>query len=499
MKTSKIVEYLKANHVDFNKDFERVETEGFIAEYDETVNSALEKLSKYIAFGVNNGFSEELNQGIKETTDVVVKICREKNTRNKNKFNDTLSRVETNLAKKAMKNDNSNGDNILQKILVYIKNYERAISVIKESNEAVRPVVLEEIVEKLSYLEYGLDDVVDASSEKALEHAKKILSLLNKMRYDVSNNVHDERTYSYLDEALEEADAWAKERVGVIIKKSLFKTKSNVATDTSALDYKENQLTTILAGKDSSKTLSLIRENIDNYKEIIEKRFSFQHEQEEMNRIQAEIDKLNVDLTDLLKKYQNGEMAPAIFTAMVKGKQSLIKEYESQLVYKNKEIGQKSSRYSLNYKVYLKLNRTIEVIENFSDEPAILNYLVKQIDVASLSRVMNGAGNEQDIERILNINFLSDSVSAKTQERLKDFLKMQEEQDKYLDKNFGETEEVEETNAVKKDAEKEEADKLVAQLLGKKPLVQTDSENPETEGENPVVNDLGFHDIKDEN
>ncbi len=498
MNTSTILEYLKANHVDFNKDFERVETEGFIAEYNETVKSALDKLTKYVTFGVNNGFSDELNQGIKETTDVVVKICKEKNTRNKNKFNDTLSRVETNLAKKTMKNDNADGDNVLQKILVYVKNYARAISAIKETDDAVRPAVLEEITNKLSDIEYALDDVVDASSTKALEHAKKILSLLNKMRYDVSNNVHDERTYSLLDEALEEADAWAKERVGVIIKKSLFKTKSNVATDTSILDYKPNQLTTILEGKDASKTLSLIRENIDNYKKIIEKRFSFQHEQEEMNRIQAEIDKLNLDITDLLKKYQNGEMAPAIFTAMVKGKQSLVKEFESQLVYKNKEVTQKSSRYSLNYKVYLKLNKTIEVIENFADEPAILNYLVKQIDVASLSRVMNGAGNEQDIERILNINFLSDSVSTKTQERLKDFLKMQDEQEKYLEEQENEMEEVEQTT-VTSDTEKEEADKLAAQLLGNKPILKTDSENPETEGENPVVNDFGLHDIKDEN
>lgn len=493
MNISTILEFLKANHVDFNKDFERVENESFISEYSETVNSAVNKLTKYVKFGINNGFSEDLNQGIKETTDLIVKISKEKNTKNYAKINDSLSRIESDLSKKTMKKDNSTGDNVLSKMLVYVNKYSLAISALQKTKDAVRPAVLEELSDKLDDLKEQLNDAVDVTSTNALEHAKNILSLLNQMRDAVSNNIHDERTYTLLDKAIEEANAWANERVGVVIKKSLFKTKSNIATDTSVLNYKQNSLTTILEGQDAYKTLSLIRENINNYKSIIDKRFSFAEEQAEMDATQSEIDKANLEITNLLKKYQNGEIAPAIFTAMVKAKQSEIKNLNEQLLQKQQVVKEKVSRHNLNYKVYYKLNNTIRVIENFSDEPAVLNYLVSQINVSSLTRVMNGTGNEQDIASILNIKFVTDSVNAKTQERLKNFINSMEEQEEYLARTLTETEEEEETIS-NENAEKEEADRLVAQLLGKQPLtVQKPTNEPLNTTQEPL------HDIKDEN
>lgn len=492
MNIQTILSYLEANGIDFNKEFVRIENEKFIAEYEETVNLALSKISKYITFGLNNGFSEELQQGIKNTIDVIVKICKEKDTKKHATFNKTLRDIDVELSKKTMKNDNADGDNILTKLLVFVDKYTLAISAIKQNPDTARTQILEEILVKLSYLKNNLSYVLDVSSEKALAHAKKILSLLNKMRDAVSTSTHDERTYAFLDEALEESTLWAEERVGVIITKTFFKTTSNKANDLSALNFKENSLTKILEGRDALKTLSLIRENIDNYKKIIDRKFSFQSEQEKIMQTQKEIADMEKSLLDLTVSYKNGEMLPSIYTAMVGSWQSQIAIKKEQLLLLSKDIQSTISKYTLNYRVYAKLNRTIAFIENFADEPELLDFLVSQINVASLTRVMNGSGNDQDIASLLNITFITDSVDKKTHQRLQEFLKKQDEQEKILAGN--QTEKISIVDPiVNPEEEKAEADKLAEQILGKKPVVDN-SVQPDTE-EQPFI----FNDIKDEN
>ncbi len=432
MKTQKLIAYLSANAIPFNKAFIRAENEGCISEYSQIFSDAYVQIEKYLRYGLNNGFTPALKEMIGEVIKIVVTICGERTIKNKTKINKQLIDIDAMMRDQMEARDNAEGEgNIANAVLQSVESYERSLGTLLGKEETPRKNVLKTSRQKLATLrEIISSDVADVCSTEALAFAEKILSNLRLWGERVATNMHDESVNTLLDNALAEASAWASKEKGVVVNKSLFGTRSNLAKDISSVKFKKDAMSEISEGAVSLNKVTMFRENLAGFKKsILEGRYSTQEDEESLSKQRAKRAELVKDLEQCDIDFDNGIIDEDTYNMNCDDLEYEIKECDKEIVFLRKQIQTMVARSRAYKQVIRKVELLNRVIFGFQDDPQTLNYVVGNIDFTKVNNVLRGFGSEEEIMHVTEIAFVTNELDAIAQSKLNDILTSFERQE----------------------------------------------------------------------
>ncbi len=432
MKTQKLISYLSANAIPFPRDFIRAENKGCISEYSQIFTGAYEQIERYLRYGLNNGFTPSLKEKIGEVIKIVVDICEEKTIKNKAKINKQLVEIDAMMKEQMDARDNAAGEgNIANAVLETVESYERSLATLLGKEETPRKNVLKTSRQKLATLrEIISSDVVDVCSSEALAFGERILSNIRLWGEQVATKMHDENVNTLLDNAIAEASAWASKEKGVIVNKSLFGTKSNLAKDVSSVKFKKDAMSEISEGAVSLNKVTIFRENLAGFKKsILEGRYGTQEDEESLAQQRAKRAELVKDLEQCDIDFDNGVIDEDTYNMNCDDLEYEIKECDKEIVFLRKQIQTMVARSRAYKQVIRKVELLNRVIFGFQDDPQTLNYVVGNIDFTKVNNVLRGFGSEEEIMHVSEIAFVTNELDTIAQSKLNDILTSFERQE----------------------------------------------------------------------
>ncbi len=434
MNGKQIISYLSANDVPFSKGFIRAENDGCISEYNQLFQEGYEKIAEYVRFGMNNGFSTELKDGIEEVTKVIVAICGEKNTKGKAKLAKQLIDINAKMREEVLQNDNAAGkNNIAHAVLHHIEIYDNALNALIKKPETPRKEVLESASKKLAQVRSAVESTVDVCSTQALTFAQKVVESLDVWGKTVSENMHSESANGTLDTALADATAWAKKETGVVVVKGLFTRKSNLAQDLSSLKFKNAAIAEYVVAPDSIEKVRMFRENLEIFKKnIVEGRFNTEEDEVALEKQREKRAKLVKELDQNDIDYDNGLIDAETYNANGEDLEFEIGECDEEIKILRKQIAVMTARSRSYRKVIRKVEMLNRVIIGFQDDPKTLNYIVENIDFSMINNVLRGFASDEEILHVTELTLVTGELNRIAQEKLKDILEAFEKQEARL-------------------------------------------------------------------
>ncbi len=432
MDNEQLIAYLNANNVEYNKAFPRAKNEGCISEYKPLFDKAYKKLEEYVLFGVNNGFSNDLREAINDITDTVIEIGKQssmkKHDKIEKKFDEVYGKMDKDIAKKA-----DNRPNIVDKVLIFIDNYQNSLTTMLNAPETPRKEILELSNVKLTELRKILTEVGDVSSTTALEFATKIVEDLKKWGAVIASNMYVSTTPTMLDQSISEATAWKNTLTG--IKTNLFGKPKNLAKDLSALNFTEDNFSSIGEGEIAKEMVTVFRANLETFRNSLTKeRFSTEEESEEIKAKQEELKKLRAEQDQCDQDFDNGVIDASTYNSMMDDIEFNIGELNAEIAdlkkYKTR-VNKQSQGFK---KVLRKVITLARIIKSFEHTPRMLTYILSKIDFTKVNNVLTGIATDEDINHLLNISFVVQNVDEITQKTIQEIVDRAEEQDLEFEK-----------------------------------------------------------------
>ncbi len=494
MNTQQILDYLKANDLGYNAGFARAETEGCIEECQDIFDSAYDKLEGYVLFGLNNGFTKGLKEGIESVTTFIVEVCGAKNGKGLAKLSKKLEEIDSTVARE-MKNDNRNTDhNMVNKIVKYVDEYLSALEVKLGDSRVLRKDVLEMAKVKLQTLRECLEKVCDQCSLDAQAKAEKILPKLKKWAEDAANNMCSRESNALIDDALSVAMEWEACKTGVKLQ-GLFKKSWTISQNYESLNFVDDRFTILDEGQTAQEKIDMFRANLKNVEKIKRESFSTEEDETELASLKADKKMYEENLNQNDIDYDNGIVSEEDYISNYEEYKGEISELTKAITEKTKIISLTKKKFSTYNKAIRRLTWLDRVIRSLSDDPRTLLLIVNKIDFTKINNVLSGYASAEDIDHVLGLRKTVTLVEQYAQERMKlllnEFDAMEAEENK-LDEE--ETVVVEDPNRISE--AKKRAEEIRRSRMKNKPIQTETSQTEQAEEANKMEN---FGDILDEN
>ena len=405
MDVKNIINCFQTNGISYPPEFSTVEKDGCIKVYEGIYNKNLEKIDALVRYGSNNGFSNDLKNTITKLTKLTVKICQEKKAKKHEKYISESEKIYIE-GEKCMK-DKSVQFDMVAKVNLHIDKYISGMEVLISMDVAEdRKPVLVKGIDKCKELKKILADVMNNSTQSALDQAKSIILELQEWSVVVANKMHDDSDLIYLDKAIEVAKQWKDNRE--VVKTGMF-VKNNKVEDISALDFYEDNLSMIGKSNVVLREIDIFKNNLAEYKEM-----AIGNGVEDLKeKLQAKKDekaKFEAEKNELVVKFQNGEISKMdLYQECVDIDQQVndIKEDIEDLKF---EIENKKDSSRFTSKVVSILESLNNQVLEYKADPIYLALLGEELDFNKLTQVMRGAGTDADIEYVLGVQRILDRV-----------------------------------------------------------------------------------------
>ncbi len=489
MNIENLIKCMSANDVDYDKNFVNAEKEGCISNYQELFNKLLSDIESSLRFGVNNGFSGDLKDGISRLTKITVKICNEKNGKKVNKFTAERDKIQKECEKIMKK---SNSVDIKGEVLKYVDAYIQGTETVFDlENAESRKPILQSGIEKLQEIKLALNDVVDVSTSSALDSAKNVIAQLKVWAKAVTIEMHNSEVLSYLDKALALVKKWSEIRTGV--KKGLFGRDNSVKNiDEIAFNAQKEDLYQIAKSRKVMEQINNFAENLEMFKkDIASGKYSAEEDKTELKEIIEKIKQLKSDKENAISKYKNGEIDKDELYDICINIDAELKDLESDEKFMRNNISSNKGDERLQKRVLAILERVNRAILSHKREPVIITHFGTLIDFESLYRIMHGIATERDMQNVFTVNDALDrldEMARRWNDEFADEWRNVQEEAIRREREFKQSKTVTEEDIQRQKQEQKEKDDYLANLLGK----DSSPNNEVKSDENKNDNDLDF-------
>lgn len=413
-----IKDFIKAytdNKISHHKQFDNVEYIGHLNDYDELYNICVKQIDECIRFGSVNGYSKQIKDTLEDLSNVLVKMCNEKNNHKYNNYKKQIHDLEQGV-QKYMKENNKNSVNTATIVMEWVEVYVQACETIKTLGIGVeRFPILDEAINKFKTIGNIVSECVDVASSDALEYAKEIIDLMKQTSAPISTNMYTKQTLAIIDKAIEVAKKWHEDKVGV--------AKHEKPIDTSAINIKNaGDMYLIAASSEIQENIQMFSSNLKEYRDRMNsERFNNDAQAEEAAKLKKQIDDLKNEQEQLFIKYQNGEISEDDCAEKCQDIDEDIQDFEQDIKILEKEIKQNEVSFR-NYNRSIKsLERINRNILKFKNDPIMISYIGQSLDFNILSRVLRGTGSDADYNWVINFNYTNKRLEEILGERHKEF------------------------------------------------------------------------------
>lgn len=391
MEFSVLCDCLKRNGFD-TKPLTAAKRAGCVQDYAKLHADLFAMIEDAAIKGINSGFAHGLKGKINSMISLASDISKERSTMQYKKYQPKVDKITAKTEKILNKSDVLTvKDELIQRIDAYIKGTRAHMA---ECENESRKYILQQGVSKLEELKGAVGNVSIFVGKEANELGSAIVKELLVWSSDVSTSMYDDASLGSLGDAIATAAKWGKVK----------NAPRKASPDLSGIEFDENDKSDGLTAAGlvvaTGGRAKIFRDNLDNYKKKIEKRYSTEADERELQNKKDEKERLSAQIAEIRSRFQNGEIPKDEALDLIEPLDSDMQFIEDDIIDLNEHIVETKEQGSM-YKAHLRLlDRIMRVVDKYEGEFEKLAMVYDVIDFNALNAVMRGTADKEEINTV---------------------------------------------------------------------------------------------------